>query len=95
METALMEPIPLEQAARLPVAVIGGKASRLAILRAAGFAVPDGFVLTTAVFDRVIHPPGAPSGEREPAVPADLRPSLAAACDRLGYPLIVRSSAVA
>ena len=32
MDIALVEPIPLEKAAELPVEIVGGKASRLATL---------------------------------------------------------------
>ncbi|MFD4421219.1 PEP/pyruvate-binding domain-containing protein [Agromyces sp. NPDC058484] len=95
MDTALLEPIPLEHAARLPVEVAGGKASRLATLRARGFMVPDGFVLTTAVHDRATRTVGAERTRTVPTFPEQLRASFVAACDRLGYPLIVRSSAVA
>ena len=95
MHAALMEPIPLERAAHLPVAAVGGKAARLATLRAAGFAVPDGFVLTTAVYDRARDSSSATPSQKAPALPDEVRPSFIASCDRLGYPLIVRSSAVA
>ncbi len=60
----------------------GGKASRLAELRAAGHAVPDGFVLTTAAFD---------GG----ALRDDARAALAEALAGLVGPFAVRSSGVA
>lgn len=93
MDTIVLEPIPLDQASGLPIAAIGGKASRLATLRARGFVVPDGFVLTTAVFGRAADSSRAGAGA--PALPDDIRQSFIAACERLGYPLVVRSSAVA
>src|SRR5687767_12818285 len=40
----------LSEAARLPVAVLGGKAATLARLAAAGFPVPPGFVITSAAW---------------------------------------------
>ena len=95
MDLALGEPIPLEQATRLPVEAIGGKASRLATLRVRGFAVPDGFVLSTAVHDRAVRLAGEGAEPSSPALPDELRGSFIGACDRLGYPLIVRSSAAA
>ena len=94
MDTALLEPIPLERAAHLPIEAVGGKASRLAKLRAAGFAVPDGFVLTTAVHRQATGSASTAPHETTSIVPDDLRPAFIDACDRLGYPIIVRSSAV-
>ena len=95
MDLALREPIPLEQATRLPVEVVGGKASRLAKLRVRGFAVPDGFVLSTAVHERAVRLAGEGSEPSAPELPEEIRREFIVACDRLGYPLIVRSSAVA
>ncbi|MFF2496402.1 PEP/pyruvate-binding domain-containing protein [Agromyces sp. NPDC058064] len=89
MHTTVSALIPLDEAAGLPVGVIGGKALRLAKLRADGRPVPDGFVLSTAVHDRATRSAGAP------VLPGELRESFIAACDRLGYPIVVRSSAVA
>lgn len=94
MNTTLLELVTLEDAARLPVDAVGGKAARLAALRARGFPVPDGFVLTTAVHQRALRK--AQTGRASRAkLPEELRPAFVAACERLGYPLIVRSSAVA
>ncbi|MFE6965272.1 PEP/pyruvate-binding domain-containing protein [Agromyces sp. NPDC057679] len=90
MHTTVSALIPLDEAARLPVELIGGKALRLAKLRANGRVVPDGFVLSAAVHDRATRSPGA-----VPRLPDELREPFAAACDRLGYPIVVRSSAVA
>jgi pyruvate,water dikinase len=68
--------------------VVGRKAATLARLRAAGFPVPDGFVLTVDGVSR-IPPSGGP-------VPADVRAALASALDAHGdATLAVRSSGVA
>ncbi|MBM2810211.1 MAG: phosphoenolpyruvate synthase/pyruvate phosphate dikinase [Chloroflexi bacterium] len=81
--------------------VAGGKAGRLAVLLAAGFPVPEGFVLTTAVFERFLtfHGLGqevtAEQVMRSP-LPDDLRLVLASKLKELGDgPLAVRSSGVA
>ena len=95
MDIALVEPIPLEKAAELPVEIVGGKASRLATLSARGFPVPDGFVLTTAVHERATRVAGEGPEPAAPTLPGELRNSFTEACNRLGFPLIVRSSAVA
>lgn len=95
MDIVLDGLIPLEQAADLPVEVVGGKAARLATLRVRGFTVPDGFVLTAAVHERATRRDVVGLEQTEPRLPENLRRSFTAACDRLGYPLIVRSSAVA
>ncbi|MFF2388255.1 PEP/pyruvate-binding domain-containing protein [Agromyces sp. NPDC058104] len=90
MHTTVSALIPLDEAAGLPVGLIGGKALRLAKLRADGRLVPDGFVLSSAVHDRATRSAGAPA-----VLPDELRAPFIAACDRLGYPIVVRSSAVA
>jgi pyruvate,water dikinase len=77
--------LPLEECRDLPLA--GGKAVNLARLLAAGFPVPDGFVLTTAAFRHAMAAGG---------VPAALRAAIAAAYGRMGSPPVaVRSSATA
>ncbi|GAA3231143.1 phosphoenolpyruvate synthase [Pseudonocardia petroleophila] len=81
-------------------ALVGGKAANLRALTAAGFAVPDGFCVTTDAYARVARdlPPG---GERAAllaaAVPADVAAEITAAYAALGpdVPVAVRSSATA
>jgi phosphohistidine swiveling domain-containing protein len=73
-----------ERAAR-DRSVAGGKGASLAALRAAGFDVPDGFVITTRAFR------DAGGG----ALPAALAAELARAYRRLGGRVAVRSSLVA
>jgi pyruvate,water dikinase len=65
----------------------GGKGASLAILRAAGFRVPDGFVITTRAC-REIDAGAA-------ALPPVLAAEIARACRSLGGPAAVRSSLVA
>ena len=78
-------PLVLSLGESRQVELVGGKAARLAELLAAGFPVPDGFVITTAAFR------GA-SDEW----PADLTEPVMAAYRRLGSPPVaVRSSATA
>ena len=72
--------VSLRDARRYGPAVVGSKAHALSVLAAAGLAVPDGFVITTAALD---------------AWPA-LTPQIRAAARRLGAArYAVRSSAVA
>jgi pyruvate,water dikinase len=47
--------IPLEDAQRCREASIGGKAAKLARLRAAGFPVPEGFCLTVSAYDAFVR----------------------------------------
>ncbi len=75
-----------ERAARAR-GVAGGKGAGLAGLRAAGFDVPDGFVITTRVFREA-----ARSGD---VLPQALAAGIVRAARRLGGPLAVRSSLVA
>jgi len=95
MDVSLMELVPLDQADGLPVQAIGGKAARLATLRTRGYSVPDGFILTTAIHEQAMRRDGDRDEHGAPSFPRGLRRAFADACDRLGYPLIVRSSAVA
>lgn len=93
------------------LALVGGKAARLALLRRAGFRVPPGVCLTTAagrqLFDAgIVGPTSSPDGSAEasagnqpPPLPPELAADLARAIARLdGRPearFAVRSSAVA
>jgi pyruvate,water dikinase len=65
----------------------GGKGASLAALRAAGFRVPDGFVVTTRAMREV-------AADAE-ALPPALATEIARAYRRLGGPVAVRSSLVA
>ncbi len=67
-------------------ALSGGKASRLCALRLQGHPVPDGFVLTTAAFERV-----GQSATLRPTARTELRAALATLDGRVA----VRSSGVA
>src|SRR5260370_3153692 len=79
----------------------GGKAGRLGELAWAGFPVPDGFVLTTAAFDRFLAANhlgqgSSPEAMTAASLPTDIAAALLAAAAVLGdVPLAVRSSAVA
>ena len=72
------------------VALVGGKGANLGELRRAGFAVPDGFVVTTAAYART-----GDDGAVEPGLAA----AIVAACQKLvgdtGAAVAVRSSATA
>jgi pyruvate,water dikinase len=90
--------LPLAHADLLPL--VGGKATNLRSLLAAGFAVPDGFCVTTDVYARVAA--GIPAGAERAAllavaVPADVAAEVTAAYEALGpdTPVAVRSSATA
>ena len=67
--------------------VAGGKGASLASLRAAGFDVPDGFVITTRVFRETVRDAGG--------LPGPLAAEIRRACRRLGGKMAVRSSLVA
>lgn len=83
--------VPLGDARSAPIDVVGGKAGRLSILAHRGLSVPDGFILGAGVYaDAVAASDGGPLH-----LPDPLRAQFRARCDQLGYPLVVRSSAVA
>jgi rifampicin phosphotransferase len=75
-----------ERRARNP-GLAGGKGASLAALRAAGFRVPDGFVVTTRAISEV--------DAHAAALPAPLAADIARAYRRLGGRVAVRSSLVA
>ena len=77
--------VALDEAGRLGPAEAGGKAASLGRLRAAGFPVPDGFVIPAGTLDRGLV--GGRLGDR-------LAAAVLAAAGRLGGPLAVRSSGV-
>jgi rifampicin phosphotransferase len=77
--------VALDEAGRLGPAEAGGKAASLGRLRAAGFPVPDGFVIPAGTLDRAL------SGGR---LDDRLAAAVLAAAGRLGGPLAVRSSGV-
>jgi phosphohistidine swiveling domain-containing protein len=90
----------------LPIA--GGKGANLGELMRAGFAVPDGFIVTTAAYERAIRalPFSSARGTADAAttrdaiarvsLPEDLRAAVRSAYERLGAkPVAVRSSATA
>ena len=92
--------VPLEQAAGLPIAQIGGKAANLAALMQAGFRVPNGFVITTAAFSSFTTRNGFRSGTqaeivRATPLPRDIEEEIERSFTRLGGPVAVRSSGVA
>ncbi len=82
MTTGSSAVVRLADAATLPVAVVGGKASTLARLAVAGFPVPPGLVITSAAWER-------PRSELATAVTAALDSAAFAGA------YAVRSSAVA
>lgn len=85
-----MEPfvITLDEIEEDQLSLVGGKALNLARLRRAGFKVPQGFVLTTALYDEA-------SGDSNAlTVPAHVQDQICAFYRRLARPLVaVRSSA--
>src|SRR5215207_3560294 len=92
--------VPLDRAAGLPIAQIGGKAAKLAALARAGFRVPNGFVITTAAFSSFVARNGFRSDIQAAAVravplPRDIGDEITRAFTRLGGPVAVRSSGVA
>ncbi|MEV6632637.1 PEP/pyruvate-binding domain-containing protein [Actinoplanes sp. NPDC051470] len=78
----------------------GRKATTLAVLRRAGFDVPDGFVVTTDALDRVVRAAGpdtglTAAGAAELDLDEELAARILAAAERLdGGPYAVRSSGV-
>jgi rifampicin phosphotransferase len=48
--------VPLTEAADCPDDLVGGKATKLARLMRAGFAVPGGFCLTTGAYEQMCLP---------------------------------------
>lgn len=50
MDSTIRVVLSLKEAAGRPASEVGGKATNLALLKKAGFPVPDGFVITTASF---------------------------------------------
>ncbi|MGH3734133.1 MAG: PEP/pyruvate-binding domain-containing protein [Micromonosporaceae bacterium] len=98
--------VGLKALSRDDLAVAGGKGANLGELVGAGFPVPDGFVVTTAAYQRVApvvripdHPDdGAAIRDQFEAVelPAEIREAIAAGYAELGGgPVAVRSSATA
>jgi pyruvate,water dikinase len=98
----------LARFARGDLAVAGGKGANLAELVRAGFAVPDGFVVTTAAYDHfVAHNGLAPPAGAEAAgalqsafeagkIPPEVARAVRLAYEQLGGgPVAVRSSATA
>ncbi|GAA1986354.1 PEP/pyruvate-binding domain-containing protein [Microbacterium pumilum] len=100
-----MEPVlELRDVGRGDLAVAGGKGANLGELVRAGYAVPDGFVITTAVYERAtagIAVSSTDAGARRDAVadaalPDDMRDAVVRAYERLGAGAVaVRSSATA
>ncbi|WP_344091192.1 PEP/pyruvate-binding domain-containing protein [Microbacterium deminutum] len=97
--------MPLRDVGRTDLAVAGGKGANLGELVRAGFAVPDGFVVTTAAYESAlarIPPPSSAdaAGSRDAVsgavLPDDVRDAILAAYERLGGGAVaVRSSATA
>jgi rifampicin phosphotransferase len=92
--------LALRDSAACDVALSGSKAANLAKLLAAGFPVPDGFVVTTTAFAAQCHGRTAPAAAKAAVLDLPLADSLADAFrDALrgfaGCALAVRSSAVA
>jgi rifampicin phosphotransferase len=91
----------LDRLSRSEAEMAGMKAATLGELARSGFEVPEGFVLTTAAFDRFLSANDlGPESAREDVMgaplPHDIARELLAAANRLGdVPLAVRSSGVA
>ena len=99
--------LPLRAVGRADLAVAGGKGANLGELVRAGFAVPDGFVITTAAYMSAVRGIRAPSASPEAAaavrdavsrvaIPDDVRDGILTGYERLGRGAVaVRSSATA
>jgi rifampicin phosphotransferase len=93
--------LKLGELSRRDIPQVGVKAANLGDLTAAGFPVPDGFVLTTATFERFVTRHGFAADAPAEAVaraplPDDVVESLWAGAAMFGdAPLAVRSSGVA
>lgn len=76
--------------------VLGTKAATLAHLAAAGFRVPDGFVITRAACDRIVAAAGDVGSTTEADMPAEVWKQVRSHLERLGEgPVAVRSSGLA
>jgi phosphohistidine swiveling domain-containing protein len=92
--------VSLEDAAHRPASEVGGKAHNLAVLREAGFPVPDGYVVTTTAFTRFVEVNGFGTTTtadeiRAAILTAEMSTELRHVMDRLGGTVAVRSSGVA
>jgi hypothetical protein len=96
-QTASSTVIDLEDPAARDATVAGRKAATLAALKAAGFRVPAGFVITADACGELTGQAGLSGGMVSAApLPAGLREEIAAALAHLGSgPVAVRSSATA
>ncbi|MBB6344499.1 PEP/pyruvate-binding domain-containing protein [Nonomuraea muscovyensis] len=87
---------PLPAFGRADLAEAGGKAANLGELARNGFPVPDGFVVTTAAYERAVAEHGDPGHLARAPLRDELRAAVAAAYAALGGgPVAVRSSATA
>ena len=98
--------LPLRDLGRADLAVAGGKGANLGELLRGGFAVPDGFVITTAAYAEAVRGIPLPSVSTDAAITRDaissvsipdgLRDGILAEYRRLGAGAVaVRSSATA
>jgi|GEM_PF-436539 len=73
------------------VAVAGGKGANLGELKKSGFSVPDGFVISCVLYDKITE-----NGLKEKIeIPKDAEKEIIDAYRKLGGPVAVRSSATA
>lgn len=91
--------IELEQISAEQQPLVGTKALHLARMTQAGFAVPEGFCITTAAYKQGVETTSPPSNNRQPSLSPPLRTAILAAFARLQqrYPtsrFAVRSSAL-
>ena len=99
MDSTIRVVLSLKEAAGRPASEVGGKATNLALLKKAGFPVPDGFVITTASFTRFVAANGfnettSPETVRAAVLSGYVATELERAIERLGEPVAVRSSGV-
>ncbi|MCH8954785.1 hypothetical protein IIA28_05615, partial [candidate division KSB1 bacterium] len=93
--------VPLNEITGEMRVTVGGKAANLAQLKAADFAVPDGFVLTTAAFvlfleSNQIDPNATPENIEQAALPDEIVAALRQGLQAVGDGKVaVRSSAIA
>ena len=98
--------MPLRDLGRADLSVAGGKGANLGELLRGGFAVPDGFVVTTSAYAEAMRGIPRPSASTDAAtarhavshvsIPGDLRGAVLAEYGRLGAGAVaVRSSATA
>ena len=88
--------VPLERLRASDLPVAGGKGANLGELMAAGFEVPDGFVVTTEAYRRAVGTGRSQNAIAKVAMPAEIADAITHGYAALGGAAVaVRSSATA